>query len=312
MSFECMAWAIRQTTGSIASKMILMHLANCTNHQHGMCRPRIKVIAEECETSESSVKRALKELADRGLLTVIPRFKEGVQLSSDYKLMMDEGGGFNLNPRGSNQGGVGSQGTQVGSGGTPVGPERPTGKQEGKQEENQEGASLHSAGSRFVDEWNDAAKASGLAKIQEWTSKRDNKLKALIRVYKADFQQNASLAIAECHKNDWCISNKANVDHLLVADNFQRYLDKARTATTEAKGGQTGQTTAKAADAREEPVWAKNKRLQAEALRRKIADMKRSRRKPLAERGENSHEVYEIDREIRRMETEILALGHEP
>ena len=116
MSFECMAWAIKQRAGGVAAKSVLMHLANCTNHQTGVCRPRIKTIAEECEISESTVKRALVQLSDAGLIEVVKRFKEGVQLANDYTLIMEgvgsgrTQGGFKLNP------GVGSNLTPIETG----------------------------------------------------------------------------------------------------------------------------------------------------------------------------------------------------
>ena len=116
MSFECMAWAIKKKTGSAAAKAVLMHLANCTNHQTGICRPRIKVIAEECEISESTTKTCLKRLEEIGLITVIPRFKEGVQLANDYLLNLD-GVGQNLTQGGSKSDpGVGQNLTPVETG----------------------------------------------------------------------------------------------------------------------------------------------------------------------------------------------------
>lgn len=91
MSFECMTWAVKQRTGKGTNKAVLMALANRTNHETGMCRPRIKLIAMDVEFSEDTVKKALKELAEAGFLKVVPRFLEGQQLANDYQLMMEGG-----------------------------------------------------------------------------------------------------------------------------------------------------------------------------------------------------------------------------
>lgn len=64
MSFQLMAWAARQRTGSPTRKAVLMALANATNHHTGLCNPSIETIAEETEFGETAIKRALKELCD--------------------------------------------------------------------------------------------------------------------------------------------------------------------------------------------------------------------------------------------------------
>ena len=111
MSFECQTWAKSKICGGCIPKAVLMNLANTTNHQTGMCRPRIKVIAREVEASETAVKMALKTLVEKGYLKVIPRFADNQQLANDYKLLMEEGG--------SADEGVGREPTQGGSPGDP-------------------------------------------------------------------------------------------------------------------------------------------------------------------------------------------------
>lgn len=68
MSFQLMAWAAEQKTGSPTRKAVLLALANCANHQTGRCDPRIGRIAAETELGESTVRRALGELVDAGLI----------------------------------------------------------------------------------------------------------------------------------------------------------------------------------------------------------------------------------------------------
>lgn len=314
MSFETMAWAIQQTTGAMANKFALICLANRVNKDHGLCIPKIKSIAEDMEASESTVKRALKELEERGIITMIPRFKDGVQLSNSYRLNVGgqpEGGGFNLNPGGSN---VNPRGVQI----EPrVGSNRPTEpvREPGTEpvDSSSHGLSAIPAGQKlFVDTWNTHAKTSGLAEIREWTSKRSKKLKSLAAVYKTGMAEAMKLSIQECHRNDWCIAQRTNVDHILVADNFQRYLDKARTPATAVPEGQTSASATGGAGGREEPVWAKEKRLKAEAYRREIEGLRKKRAKCVSDRGENTLDVSEIDKTIEGLKTKIMALGHEP
>jgi hypothetical protein len=68
MSFQLMAWASEQRTGSPTRKAVLMALSNAANHQTGRCDPRIESICEETEFGATAVKTALKELAEQGLI----------------------------------------------------------------------------------------------------------------------------------------------------------------------------------------------------------------------------------------------------
>ena len=68
MSFQLMAWASEQRTGSPSRKAVLMALANAANHHSGKCHPSVARIAEETELSEPTVKRALADLAGAELI----------------------------------------------------------------------------------------------------------------------------------------------------------------------------------------------------------------------------------------------------
>ena len=132
MSWTHCAWASKQVAGSPINKLTLMMMADATSHDNPLLILRIKTLAAKCESSESSVKRAIKDLEDAGLLICVERFFEGNQQSNAYILMTDEirpedafsiakenersgcffrirePSGSSLNP------GVGSQGTQGG------------------------------------------------------------------------------------------------------------------------------------------------------------------------------------------------------
>lgn len=69
VSFQLMAWASGQTTGSPSRKAVLVALANRANHDTGLCCPSVETIAAETEMSERTVRRALAELVDGGYVS---------------------------------------------------------------------------------------------------------------------------------------------------------------------------------------------------------------------------------------------------
>lgn len=89
MSFEAMAWASKQQTGSHARKLVLLMLANHSNGHTGQCNPSHKRMAEECEMSTSTVRKHITDMASMGFLTIVPKFVDGVQLPNQYILNID-------------------------------------------------------------------------------------------------------------------------------------------------------------------------------------------------------------------------------
>lgn len=109
MSFQAMTWAVNQKCGSAASKLVLLMLANHTNGHTGQCNPRHKLLAEECEMRVETLKTHLKNLADIGLITILPQFSEGVQLPNQYLVNFNKGvgeirgGGGDFHPGGGGE-----------------------------------------------------------------------------------------------------------------------------------------------------------------------------------------------------------------
>jgi len=85
MSFMAMAWASKQKTGSPTKKLILLLLADRANDE-GYCWPSIQSICSDCELSRDAVIRNIKRLEADGLLSVIRRKEDGVNLPNHYKL----------------------------------------------------------------------------------------------------------------------------------------------------------------------------------------------------------------------------------
>jgi len=98
MSFEVMAWAVKQKTANSGQQLVLLLLANHTNGHTGQCNPSHKLLAEECRMGLSTLKNHIKGLEEAGFLRIVHISKEGVSLPNQYIL---GGVGQNLTDGGS-------------------------------------------------------------------------------------------------------------------------------------------------------------------------------------------------------------------
>lgn len=79
MSIQAVGWAIEVQTGSASRKVVLITLANYADPQ-GDCWPSQATLARDTELSDRTVRTAMKELEDLGLISRKKRFdKEGKQ-----------------------------------------------------------------------------------------------------------------------------------------------------------------------------------------------------------------------------------------
>ena len=85
MSFQAMTWAVDQELKT-NEKMVLVMLANCSNHHTGQCNPSHKRLAKECGMSISTLKRCIEKLEEAGFLTIQHREQDGVSLPNQYHL----------------------------------------------------------------------------------------------------------------------------------------------------------------------------------------------------------------------------------
>ena len=69
MSYDAMAWARTVITGSTARKAVLMNLANRFNDTEGASWPSQRLIADETESSERTVRQAMADLEDMGIIS---------------------------------------------------------------------------------------------------------------------------------------------------------------------------------------------------------------------------------------------------
>lgn len=107
MSFQAMAWATEQEVPAM-QKIVLLMLANRTNHDTGQCTPSHERLAKDCGMSVRACKDQIVKLASAGLLEVLKRSKEGVSLPNQYVLAMHKGRGQELPTRGQQMPGGGA------------------------------------------------------------------------------------------------------------------------------------------------------------------------------------------------------------
>lgn len=69
MSFESIAWGVKQNTGNSVSKLILLMLCNYADDKH-TCYPSIEHIAKICHCSVRTVSTHIKELQRKGLIKI--------------------------------------------------------------------------------------------------------------------------------------------------------------------------------------------------------------------------------------------------
>lgn len=82
MSFQAMAWAVKQKVGNATGKAILLMLANYADEE-GRCFPSQETLATECECSKRSVLDWLQKFEDMGILTRDRRHGAGGYRRSD-------------------------------------------------------------------------------------------------------------------------------------------------------------------------------------------------------------------------------------
>jgi len=108
MSFQLMAWAAEQTTGSPTRKAVLLALANRANHDTLACHPSVERICEETEYGRTAVKDALRELSESGLVKRVRRRRSDGSLGTySYEFPM-----YEKPPRGQPRAGDGPSGEE--------------------------------------------------------------------------------------------------------------------------------------------------------------------------------------------------------
>lgn len=76
MSFQATNWAVKQKTGSLSAKAVLMALANYAG-QRGECFPSQDRLADETEQSVDTVQRRLRDLVKAGLIYRPAQYRKG-------------------------------------------------------------------------------------------------------------------------------------------------------------------------------------------------------------------------------------------
>jgi DNA-binding transcriptional MocR family regulator len=89
-----MAWAIETVSGlRPTEKLVLLMLANYADAQRAACWPSRRRLAEQCGVRVETIKRAIRQLEDLGLIERDKRFDaSGRQTSNRYTLRIDTTG----------------------------------------------------------------------------------------------------------------------------------------------------------------------------------------------------------------------------
>ena len=90
MSFQAMAWAVKQALPS-REKLVLLMAANYAD-EYGKCWPSNGRLMTDTGMTKNTITAAFRELEARGLLRIEHRSVEGVSLSNMYYLNLSEGG----------------------------------------------------------------------------------------------------------------------------------------------------------------------------------------------------------------------------
>jgi DNA-binding GntR family transcriptional regulator len=84
MSFQAMAWATKVKLPTY-EKFVLIMLSNYAD-EDGKCWPSIETLCNETGLSRPTVKRVLRKLVERKILTKVKRIKGQLQTSNLYLL----------------------------------------------------------------------------------------------------------------------------------------------------------------------------------------------------------------------------------
>jgi hypothetical protein len=92
MSFQAMTWAVEQELPAM-QKIVLLMLANRTNHDTGFCYPSHERLAKECGMSKRSMIYQIEKIEGAGLITVIRSSDErGLKSLNKYQLNIPKNG----------------------------------------------------------------------------------------------------------------------------------------------------------------------------------------------------------------------------
>lgn len=98
MSFQAMAWAVKQRMQT-NPKFVLLMLANYASSEKGDCFPSVETLMADTGLARSTVQRCLKELTENGYISAHERWENGRQLSNSYRLVLGWGEGVTQTPR---------------------------------------------------------------------------------------------------------------------------------------------------------------------------------------------------------------------
>ena len=97
MSFQAMSWAVGMKLPT-RDKFVLLMLANYASNEAGDCYPSIARLCDDTSMSKHTVIEALKALEAAGMLTIVRRQQDGVNLPNVYRLHVGRGSAADAPP----------------------------------------------------------------------------------------------------------------------------------------------------------------------------------------------------------------------
>jgi hypothetical protein len=89
VSFDALAWAARQQTGSSGTKLVLLGLAECADRQHGLAFPSIAALVEFSSLDRKSIVSNLDKLETSGFISDTGRKVGLTKQIKVYKLNLE-------------------------------------------------------------------------------------------------------------------------------------------------------------------------------------------------------------------------------
>tara|TARA_R110000803_G_scaffold39600_1_gene85427 strand:+ start:1058 stop:1672 length:615 start_codon:yes stop_codon:yes gene_type:complete len=86
MSFQAMAWAVKQPTKSTGTKLVLLMLANYAD-ENGNCYPSQAHLAKICHCSRQSINKYISDLVELGFVNITKK-SNGLLVHNSYNLKM--------------------------------------------------------------------------------------------------------------------------------------------------------------------------------------------------------------------------------
>jgi hypothetical protein len=208
MSFDALAWAARQNTGSSGTKLVLLGLAECADRAHNLAFPSVAALVEFSSLDRKSVMSNLDKLEAAGIITDTGRRVGATKQIKVYQLNLE------AVP-------ILGQSQKRNSSGFPAnGPKNGT---RNKSEPKEAKASYKV----IIDRWNERSKGSGIPPVRVLNHSRQQMINARIKEHGLNEMLRA---VENVHNSPFCRGEqgdgrKADIMLILQPKTLPRVLE---------------------------------------------------------------------------------------